>query len=61
MDYNVDGADMFLYATTAAEGTKVFLKTLYTQYSDAQLYDMIAVTPMMGQNGKLNASDVPSV
>ena len=51
MDYSSQlSGDMGQYAIQAATSTFNYLKTLYPQYTNAQLWQMIQVTPMIGVN-----------
>ena len=49
MDYYRDG-DYGTFATQAAQSTFNQLKTLYPSRTDAQVWRMVGVTPMLGQN-----------
>jgi Cellulose binding domain len=49
MDYSRDG-DYGAFAVQAAQSTFAQLKTLYPTRTDAQLWAMVGVTPMLGQN-----------
>jgi Glycosyl hydrolases family 18 len=50
MDYYRSGTDDGDAATRAAQSTHDQLKALYTGRSDAQIWAMVGVTPMIGQN-----------
>jgi chitinase len=53
MDYgagNVSGRTMGSVAVAGAQGTEKQLKSIFTGRTDAQLYAMIGITPMIGQN-----------
>jgi hypothetical protein len=53
MDYgagNVGARAMGSIAVSGAKGTQKQLKTIFTGRTDAQLYAMIGITPMIGQN-----------
>jgi hypothetical protein len=50
MDYGTPGIEMGDAAISAIEGTKTNLATLYPEKTTAELYAMIAVIPMLGQN-----------
>jgi hypothetical protein len=51
MDYGSDYADnMGEYAISASNSLFNFLKTLYPQKTDAQIWKMVEVTPMIGVN-----------
>jgi hypothetical protein len=50
MDYYRSGTDDGVAATQAAQATHDQLKTIYTSLSDAQLWAMVGVTPMLGRN-----------
>ena len=53
MDYgasNVSGRTMGSVAVSGAQGTEKQLKSIFTGRTDAQLYAMIGITPMIGQN-----------
>lgn len=51
MDYGVSqNPPMGTYAIQAATGTRDQLRTLYPSRTDAQLWAMVGVTPMIGQN-----------
>ena len=56
MDYGQSYTDMGTHAITAAQGTVTQLKAIptYAALTDAQVYAMVGITPMIGQN------DVPS-
>ena len=49
MDYSRDG-DYGAFAVQAAQSTFAQLKTLYPTRTDAQVWAMVGVTPMLGQN-----------
>jgi chitinase len=53
MDYgagNVGSKSMGSIAVAGAQGTEKQLKSIFTGRTDAQLYAMIGITPMIGQN-----------
>jgi hypothetical protein len=53
MDYgagNVGGRAMGAVAVSSAQGTQKQLKSIFTGRTDAQLWAMIGITPMIGQN-----------
>jgi Glycosyl hydrolases family 18 len=50
MDYYRSGTDDGDAATRAAQSTHDQLKAIYTGRSDAQIWAMVGVTPMLGQN-----------
>ena len=53
MDYgagNVGGRAMGAVAVSSTQGTEKQLKSIFTGRTDAQLYAMIGITPMIGQN-----------
>jgi hypothetical protein len=53
MDYGLGGnpaGQMGTYATQAATSTRDQVKSLYPSLADAQLWAMVGVTPMIGQN-----------
>lgn len=50
MDYGVPGIDMGEALISAVEGTKNNLANLHPDKTEAELYAMIAVIPMVGQN-----------
>jgi hypothetical protein len=50
MDYYRSGTDDGDAATKAAQATHDQLKAIYTGLSDAQLWAMVGVTPMLGKN-----------
>jgi chitinase len=53
MDYgsgNLGGRTMAAVAIASTQGTQKQLKSIFTGRSDAQLYAMIGITPMIGQN-----------
>lgn len=54
MDYGHPVDDMGTAAVQAAESLKDQLATVYPEYSDEQLYQMIGITPMIGQNDSGN-------
>lgn len=50
MDYGAPGIEMGDAAISAIEGTKTNLSAIYPEKTSAELYAMIAVIPMLGQN-----------
>jgi Cellulose binding domain/Glycosyl hydrolases family 18 len=54
MDYYQNGVDYGQAALQAAQATHDQLKTLYPAKTDAQLWAMVGVTPMIGQNDDKN-------
>ncbi len=50
MDYGHPVDDMGAAAIEAGENVKKQLASIYPQYTDKQLYQMIGITPMIGQN-----------
>lgn len=50
MDYGHEVSDMGAAAIEAAESLKNQLADVYPEYSEEQLYQMIGITPMIGQN-----------
>lgn len=50
MDYGASGLDMGASAVSAIDATKNNLARIYTDKSSADLYKMIGVIPMIGQN-----------
>lgn len=50
MDYGHPVEDMGAAAISAGESLKSQLATVYPEYTDEQLYQMIGITPMIGQN-----------
>jgi TusA-related sulfurtransferase len=53
MDYgadNVGGRTMGSVAVSSAQGTQKQLKSIFTGRTDAQLWAMVGITPMIGQN-----------
>jgi Cellulose binding domain/Glycosyl hydrolases family 18 len=54
MDYYQSGTDYGQAALSAAQATHDQLKTLYPAKTDAQLWAMVGVTPMIGQNDDKN-------
>ncbi len=50
MDYGHAVDDMGLAAIEAGESLKAQLAAVYPEYTDEQLYQMIGITPMIGQN-----------
>lgn len=50
MDYGAPGIEMGDAAISAIEGTKTNLAVLYPEKTSAELYAMIGVIPMLGQN-----------
>ncbi len=55
MDYGTAfGASMGNYAVSALNATFSQVKSLYLSKSDAQLWQMLGVTPMIGQNDTSN-------
>ena len=60
MDYQRPSGDYGTYAVQAAQSTFNQLKSLYPGRSDAQLWKMVGVTPMLGKNddgGTFNQDD----
>jgi hypothetical protein len=59
MDYGQQGQDEGAYAISSATGTFNQLKSVYTNLSTAQLWSMVGITPMIGNND-YNGSKAPS-
>ena len=59
MDYGQQGQDEGSFAVESANGTFNQLKSVYTTLSTAQLWSMIGITPMIGNND-YNGSKAPS-